>query len=165
MKSFIILIGVPRDTEEDKEFANFSIFDDPNTPYSTFNFKYPHLAFDRLSQLTEFNTLLSVPTIKEVISDVIQKKRIFPPKLLIDSGKVKLLRIKTPQHQKELKHYLKRLESIRSQKSSTDGDKPFSPMLPAGSHSSSSDESLYQSCPDEPFTNSFNDDVFESFGQ
>ena len=52
--------GVPRETEKDKEFADFDIFDDPNTPYSTFNFQYSNLAFKQLHDLMEFNTLNNI---------------------------------------------------------------------------------------------------------
>ncbi|KAL8178157.1 UNVERIFIED_CONTAM: Cytosolic phospholipase A2 [Gekko kuhli] len=49
--------GVPRETQEEKDFADFDIFDDPNTPFSTFNFQYSNEAFKRLHDLMEFNTL------------------------------------------------------------------------------------------------------------
>ena len=58
--------GVPRETQEELDFADFDLFDDPERPYSTFNFKYQHKAFDRLTQLAEFNTLLHVEDIKKV---------------------------------------------------------------------------------------------------
>ncbi|XP_076135041.1 cytosolic phospholipase A2 isoform X1 [Alosa pseudoharengus] len=61
--------GVPRETEKDKEFADFDIFDDPNTPYSTFNFQYPNHAFQQLHDLMEFNTLNNIEVIKEAIKD------------------------------------------------------------------------------------------------
>lgn len=37
--------------------ADFDIFDDPETPFSTFNFQYSNEAFTRLHDLMEFNTL------------------------------------------------------------------------------------------------------------
>uniref|UniRef100_A0A669AYP7 Phospholipase A2 n=1 Tax=Oreochromis niloticus TaxID=8128 RepID=A0A669AYP7_ORENI len=49
--------GVPRETEKEKELADFDIFDDPETPYSTFNFQYSNEAFIQLHDLMEFNTL------------------------------------------------------------------------------------------------------------
>ncbi len=49
--------GVPRETEKEKELADFDIFDDPETPFSTFNFQYSNEAFTRLHDLMEFNTL------------------------------------------------------------------------------------------------------------
>lgn len=61
--------GVPRESEKDKEFADFDIFDDPNTPYSTFNFQYPNQAFQQLHDLMEFNTLNNIEVIKEAIKD------------------------------------------------------------------------------------------------
>ncbi|ESP01691.1 hypothetical protein LOTGIDRAFT_52500, partial [Lottia gigantea] len=67
--------GVPRETEEEFEFANFDLFDDPERPYSTFNFKYDHLAFDRLTKLTEFNTLLYKQLILDNIKTRIKLRR------------------------------------------------------------------------------------------
>uniref|UniRef100_A0A8C6UU58 Phospholipase A2 n=1 Tax=Neogobius melanostomus TaxID=47308 RepID=A0A8C6UU58_9GOBI len=49
--------GVPRETEQEKEAADFDIFDDPETPYSTFNFQYTNKAYTQLHDLMEFNTL------------------------------------------------------------------------------------------------------------
>lgn len=49
--------GVPRVTEKEKELADFDIFDDPESPFSTFNFQYSNEAFTRLHDLMEFNTL------------------------------------------------------------------------------------------------------------
>lgn len=51
------LTGVPRETEKEKELADFDIFDDPESPFSTFNFQYSNEAFTRLHDLMEFNTL------------------------------------------------------------------------------------------------------------
>ncbi|XP_058949865.2 cytosolic phospholipase A2 isoform X1 [Pocillopora verrucosa] len=67
--------GVPRKTAEEKEFAKFSVFEDPDNYYSTFNFHYPTKPFDRLSALTEFNTLLGEQAIKDVIADCVTKRR------------------------------------------------------------------------------------------
>jgi hypothetical protein len=72
----IDILGVPR-PENEKDFANFDIFDDPSTPYSTFNFKYSHEAFERLSKLTEFNTLSNIEAIKKAMIETIAKKRFF----------------------------------------------------------------------------------------
>uniref|UniRef100_A0A672YSP2 Phospholipase A2 n=1 Tax=Sphaeramia orbicularis TaxID=375764 RepID=A0A672YSP2_9TELE len=49
--------GVPRETEQEKDLADFDIFDDPESPYSTFNFQYSNEAFTQLHNLMEFNTL------------------------------------------------------------------------------------------------------------
>ena len=64
---FTFLLGVPRRTAEDWEFANFDIFPrDKTTPYSTFNFTYEHRDFQRLWRLTEFNTLKSLDKVYSV---------------------------------------------------------------------------------------------------
>lgn len=52
-----IIAGVPRETEREKDVADFDIFDDPESPFSTFNFQYPNEAYTRLHDLMEFNTL------------------------------------------------------------------------------------------------------------
>uniref|UniRef100_A0A3B4CMG8 Phospholipase A2 n=1 Tax=Pygocentrus nattereri TaxID=42514 RepID=A0A3B4CMG8_PYGNA len=52
--------GVPRETDKEKEFGDFDIFDDPETPYSTFNFQYSNQAFRQLHDLMEFNTLNNI---------------------------------------------------------------------------------------------------------
>lgn len=52
-----LFTGVPRETEKEKELADFDIFDDPESPFSTFNFQYSNEAFTRLHDLMEFNTL------------------------------------------------------------------------------------------------------------
>uniref|UniRef100_A0A7N8WRJ6 Phospholipase A2 n=1 Tax=Mastacembelus armatus TaxID=205130 RepID=A0A7N8WRJ6_9TELE len=49
--------GVSRETEKEKDLADFDIFDDPQSPFSTFNFQYSNQAFTRLHDLMEFNTL------------------------------------------------------------------------------------------------------------
>ncbi|XP_066028623.1 cytosolic phospholipase A2-like [Pocillopora verrucosa] len=72
--------GVSRTTAEEREFANFSVFEDPDAYYSTFNFHYPTKPFDRLSALTEFNTLLGEQAIKGVIADCVKKRREAKPR-------------------------------------------------------------------------------------
>ncbi|XP_031614507.1 cytosolic phospholipase A2 [Oreochromis aureus] len=67
--------GVPRETEKEKELADFDIFDDPETPYSTFNFQYSNEAFIQLHDLMEFNTLNNLEVIKEAIKDCITSQK------------------------------------------------------------------------------------------
>ena len=55
-----LILGVPRETQEEKEIADFDIFDDPESPFSTFNFQYPNQAFKRLHDLMYFNTLNNI---------------------------------------------------------------------------------------------------------
>ncbi|GAB1603689.1 cytosolic phospholipase A2-like isoform X2 [Argonauta hians] len=102
--------GVPRETKEEKEFADFSIFDDTDTPYSTFNFSYSNLAFDRLTKLTEFNTLLHINDIKECIAEQIELNRFLPKKLPVRSKNVKHLPIKSLDSQNKLKHYIREVK-------------------------------------------------------
>ncbi|KAM8929999.1 cytosolic phospholipase A2 [Pelodytes ibericus] len=70
--------GVRRETEEEKAFADFDIFDDPESPYSTFNFQYPNEAFQRLHDLMEFNTLNNIDVIKQAIWESIEYRRTHP---------------------------------------------------------------------------------------
>ncbi|XP_015931209.3 cytosolic phospholipase A2 isoform X1 [Parasteatoda tepidariorum] len=67
--------GVPRETEEELEFANFNIFSDPKKTYSIFNFKYPPKKFDRLAKLMEFNVKNNINIVMENLSDVISRKK------------------------------------------------------------------------------------------
>jgi len=68
-------LGVPRKTTEERNFADFSVFEDPHGSYSTFNFHYPPKPFDRLAQLNEFNTLLGEQTIKDIMVECVRKRR------------------------------------------------------------------------------------------
>ncbi|KAJ8011343.1 hypothetical protein DPEC_G00057150 [Dallia pectoralis] len=70
--------GVPRETDKEREFADFDIFDDTESPYSTFNFQYSNQAFTRLHDLMEFNTLNNIEVIKDAIKDSISQRREFP---------------------------------------------------------------------------------------
>lgn len=70
--------GIPRETDKEKEFADFDIFDDPATPYSTFNFQYSNQAFKQLHDLMEFNTLNNIEQIKDAIKESILRRREVP---------------------------------------------------------------------------------------
>ena len=48
-----------------EEIKNFSFFNDPLQPYSTFNFTYNELQFDRLFECMKFNVLSSKELIEE----------------------------------------------------------------------------------------------------
>lgn len=76
---YLFLTGVPRETEKEKEPADFDIFDDTESPYSTFNFQYSNEAYTRLHDLMEFNTLnnlevSSVPVLLSQDPDVEKQK-------------------------------------------------------------------------------------------
>lgn len=103
--------GVPRETKEDFAFADFDIFDDPTTPYSTFNFTYTHLQFERLSKLIEFNTLNNMEEVKRVIADVITRKRLGHTQRPIYPRDIKLLRMKSVQERQQMKKFMRRMES------------------------------------------------------
>ena len=64
--------GVPRVTQEEKDFGNFDIFDDPKKPYSSFNFEYDQKSFDRLHELMRYNTLANMDTIKAKIASLVK---------------------------------------------------------------------------------------------
>jgi phospholipase A2 len=63
-------------TEEDKEFGNFAIFDDPEDPYSSYKFEYEEKHFDRLHELMKYNTLANMDVYqgKDCISNRFQTK-------------------------------------------------------------------------------------------
>ena len=74
VKTFHFL-GVLRKTQEEKDFANFDIFDDPDAPYSSFKFEYQPKTFERLHELMKFNTLLHEDLIKEKIAYYVGYRR------------------------------------------------------------------------------------------
>ncbi|CAH1802386.1 unnamed protein product [Owenia fusiformis] len=106
--------AILRQTDEEKEFASFNLFDDPNSPYSTFNFKYTHEQFDRLKKLTEFNTLLHIEDIKDVMKECIEKRRNKTQKAPIPTNKMKTLKIKSLDQRRQLRNYLCRFESLHN---------------------------------------------------
>ncbi|KAM5149060.1 cytosolic phospholipase A2 isoform 2-T2 [Mantella aurantiaca] len=80
--------GVRRETAEEKDFADFDIFDDPESPFSTFNFQYPNEAFKRLHDLMEFNTLNNIHVIKEAIQESIEYRREHPSRCSVSLSNV-----------------------------------------------------------------------------
>ncbi|KAM9378977.1 cytosolic phospholipase A2 [Phaethornis superciliosus] len=84
--------GVPRETQEEKDFADFDIFDDPNTPFSTFNFQYPNEAFKRLHDLMEFNTLNNIDVIKQAMMESIEYRRENPSRCSVSLSSVEASR-------------------------------------------------------------------------
>ncbi|NXJ15258.1 PA24A phospholipase, partial [Odontophorus gujanensis] len=84
--------GIPRETKEEKDFADFDIFDDPNTPFSTFNFQYPNEAFKRLHDLMEFNTLNNIDVIKEAMMESIEYRKENPSRCSVSLSSVEARR-------------------------------------------------------------------------
>uniref|UniRef100_A0A8C8RWD6 Phospholipase A2 n=1 Tax=Pelusios castaneus TaxID=367368 RepID=A0A8C8RWD6_9SAUR len=80
--------GVPRETPEEKDFADFDIFDDPNTPFSTFNFQYSNEAFKRLHDLMEFNTLNNLDVMKQAIVESIEYRRQNPSRCSVSLSNI-----------------------------------------------------------------------------
>lgn len=72
---FLCFTGIPRITKEEKKAGNFPLFNDPDKRFSTFNLKYTHEVFDRLSGLVEFNTELNEQLIKDAMAECVQRKR------------------------------------------------------------------------------------------
>ncbi|KAH9488996.1 Cytosolic phospholipase A2 [Bulinus truncatus] len=120
--------GVPRETKEEFDFANFDVFDDPKAPFSTFNFTYTHHNFERLSKLMEFNTLLHIEDIKQAIRDVLRAKREGPPRVLIQSKDIKLLRLKSVQEMRKLKKFISRMEASSTHSNSTPSPQFYTPQ-------------------------------------
>ncbi|KAK2540197.1 Pla2g4a [Columba guinea] len=84
--------GVPREMQEEKDFADFDIFDDPNTPFSTFNFQYPNEAFKRLHDLMEFNTLNNIDVIKQAMMESIEYRKENPSRCSVSLSSVEARR-------------------------------------------------------------------------
>lgn len=80
--------GVPRETQEEKEMADFDIFDDPESPFSTFNFQYPNQAFKRLHDLMHFNTLNNIDVIRNAIAESITYRRQNPSRYSVSLSSV-----------------------------------------------------------------------------
>uniref|UniRef100_A0A8C0G3N8 Phospholipase A2 n=1 Tax=Chelonoidis abingdonii TaxID=106734 RepID=A0A8C0G3N8_CHEAB len=80
--------GVPRESQKEKDFADFDIFDDPNTPFSTFNFQYSNEAFKRLHDLMEFNTLNNLDVIKQAMVESIEYRRQNPSRCSVSLSNV-----------------------------------------------------------------------------
>ncbi|KAF5916717.1 hypothetical protein HPG69_005512, partial [Diceros bicornis minor] len=84
--------GVPRETKEEKEMADFDIFDDPESPFSTFNFQYPNQAFKRLHDLMHFNTLNNIDVIQNAIVESIEYRRQNPSRCSVSLSNVEARR-------------------------------------------------------------------------
>lgn len=66
--------GVKRETDEEKAFGDFSLFDGTND-FAIWRFVYPNLSFDRLTKMMEFNVANNLDVIKTEMEEIIQRKR------------------------------------------------------------------------------------------
>ena len=66
--------NVPRESDEEKNFANFDIFDNTNA-YAIWRFVYPNQSFDRLSAMMEFNILNNLDVIRSEIAEMVKRKK------------------------------------------------------------------------------------------
>ncbi|XP_030630583.1 cytosolic phospholipase A2 [Chanos chanos] len=101
--------GVPRTTDQEREFADFDIFDDPASPYSTFNFQYSNQAFKQLHDLMEFNTLNNIEVIKDAIKDCILQRRENPSRCAVSFSLSEI------ENKKFLKRQLNTIKGAHSQ--------------------------------------------------
>ena len=66
--------GVRRETDDDKLFGAFNLFDDTNA-YAIWRFVYPNLSYDRLTAMMEYNIDNNVHVIERELNDIIQAMR------------------------------------------------------------------------------------------
>ncbi|XP_018011748.1 cytosolic phospholipase A2 isoform X2 [Hyalella azteca] len=92
--------GELRTTDEELDFANFKIFDDKTNVYASTNFVYEDIQFNRLTKLTEFNTLHCLETIKDELALAVQRKKenIVKRQLGINDVASLLSRVKSLRH-------------------------------------------------------------------
>lgn len=111
--------GVPRTTDEEIEFGDFPIFDDPDQPYSLFNFSFTHYQFERISKLMEFNTLLYADLIKSTIADLVLRRRQTVPRPAITLADVARLKLKfcNKEAQKKLNAYVRSFSTVNQENS------------------------------------------------
>ncbi|XP_069794314.1 cytosolic phospholipase A2-like isoform X2 [Narcine bancroftii] len=86
--------GVKRESEKEMENVDFDIFDDADTPYSTFNFQYSNKAFTQLHDLMEFNTLNNIELIKDAIIESIKYRQQNPSRCSVSLSDVEYRRLK-----------------------------------------------------------------------
>ncbi|XP_043225707.1 cytosolic phospholipase A2-like [Amphibalanus amphitrite] len=83
--------GVPRETKEEFEFGDFNLFSGGQEAFGTMNFCYKTKDFDRLSQLTEYNTRINLDVIKAEILRAIRAKQLTSKMSLKDVVKMKIM--------------------------------------------------------------------------
>lgn len=108
----VLSTGVPRTTQEEVDFGNFSIFDDVSHPYSTFKFTYTHLEFDRLSRLMEYNTLLCKDIIFDNIGTCIKRRRRFSIRRPCTKKDIARLSLNSKAKAEKLFEYIAMVEKV-----------------------------------------------------
>ncbi|RUS70626.1 hypothetical protein EGW08_021610 [Elysia chlorotica] len=129
--------GVPRTTQEEIDFGNFAIFDDPARPYSTFKFTYTHQEFQRLSRLIEYNTLLCKDAIFDNISTCIKRRRRFSIRRPCTKKDIARLSLKSRSKVAELENYISMVEKVTEASQREDVSSPGSPTSSSSSSSPS----------------------------
>ncbi|CAL1537190.1 unnamed protein product [Lymnaea stagnalis] len=114
--------GVPRTTQAEMDFANFSIFDDPARPYSTFKFTYTKLEFERLSKLMEYNTLLCKDMIFDNIGTCIKRRRRFSIRRPCKRKDIARLSLNSKIKAEKLAEYIAYVEKVSGLREN--GEKP-----------------------------------------
>jgi phospholipase A2 len=64
--------GVPRTTDEEKAFGDFSVYDDGET-FQSCRFFYPDISFDRLTKMVAFNIENNLDVIKREMADIVKR--------------------------------------------------------------------------------------------
>lgn len=85
-------------------------------PYSSMNFVYEPIQFDRLTKLVEFNTLLCIDTIKKELEDIVEKKKKFIPKLTLQDVVNTMRRVSSVRSTKRGENDLKLKVSAESER-------------------------------------------------
>ncbi|KAH9508647.1 Cytosolic phospholipase A2 [Bulinus truncatus] len=115
--------GISRRTQDELDFANFSIFDDPARPYSTFKFTYSHLEFDRLSQLMEYNTLFCQDLIFDNIATCIKRRKRFSIRRPCKKKDIARLSLNNKIKADKLAEYITMVEQVSGINEIDDSDK------------------------------------------
>ena len=82
---------MPRETKEELDFGDFNLFTGGQEAFGTLNFCYSTEDFDRLSQLTEYNTRINLDLIKAEILRAIKAKQLSSKMSLKDIVKMKIM--------------------------------------------------------------------------
>ncbi|CAG5129542.1 unnamed protein product, partial [Candidula unifasciata] len=116
--------GIPRTTQEEFDFGNFSIFDDTSHPYSTFKFTYTHLEFDRISKLMEYNTLVCKDIIFDNISTCIKRRKRFSIRRPCTKKDIARLSLNNKAKAEKLFEYISMVEKVSNINDNSETETP-----------------------------------------